>query len=261
MASLRVFIGQVLALAIVAAVIANAQFGKIAPEIIEGAPDEKYDMAQMIEPDCAPPFERLESLIESNDEINCFMPPGEWSGVDLFVMGPSLFILLSGRIKLARVGTKQDRFYKGSFVAGVLIFSIAVMDRLGVLPTQVNSNGLADLIPLTVPPWGVQILIALIGCLLMMGPKYWEAEGVVQASENINKRRAFADEFRSKFGSTAVPLHARAGSDQRITRSKILQRDSHLQMRKNSNKGLKVYATCPFCSGGGCPKCGGKGTL
>ena len=41
MANLRVFIGQVIALAIVVTVSANAQFGAIAPEVITGAPNEK----------------------------------------------------------------------------------------------------------------------------------------------------------------------------------------------------------------------------
>lgn len=261
MANLRVLIGQVIALAIVVSVSANAQFGSIAPEVIEGAPNEKFDMSQMIEPDCSPPFDRLELLIADGSETNCFLPPGEWSGVDFMVMGPSLFILLSGRIKVARVGTKKDRFYKGAFAAGVAVFSIAIMDRIGVLPTQVNSNGLADLIPLDLPPTGVQIGIAAVGCLLMMGPKYWEAEAITQATETISNRRTIAQEFRTKFGSEALPLHTRAGSNQRISRSRILQKDSHLKMRKQTAKGLKVYATCPFCSGGGCTKCSGKGTL
>ena len=261
MANLRVFIGQVLALAIVVTVSANAQFGAIAPEVITGAPNEKFDMSQMIEPDCSPPFDRLELLLAEGSETNCFIPPGEWSGVDFMVMGPSLFILLSGRIKVARVGTKKDRFYKGAFAAGVAMFSIAIMDRLGVLPTQVNSEGLSDLIPLDLPPLGVQLGIAAVGCLLMMGPKYWEAEAITQATESVSKRRNIAHEFRTKFGSETLPLHARAGSNQRITRSKILHKDSHLKMRKQTAKGLKVYATCPFCSGGGCAKCGNKGTL
>jgi hypothetical protein len=261
MGKLRVLIGQLIALSIVVFVAANAQFGVIAPELIEGASDQKYDMSRMSEPDCAPMFDRLEELIAEGSQTNCLVPPGDWTGLDFFMMGPSLFILLSGRIKFARVGTKKDRFFKSAFSDGVVIFSIAVMDRLGLLPTQVNSGGLADLIPLAIAPWVVQISIALVGCLLMMGPKYWEAEAIAQAGESITKRRENAQQFRQKFGTVATPLHARAGSNPRINRSKILQRDSRLHMSRGSSKGIKVYATCPFCSGGGCTKCNQRGTL
>lgn len=261
MASVRVFIGQLIALTIVVVVSANAQFGVVAPKMIEGAGDEKYDMSRMSEPDCAPMFDRLEELIAEGSETNCLVPAGEWTGMDFFMMGPSLFILLSGRIKFARVGGKKDRFYKAAFAAGVVLFAIAVLDRLGILPTQVNSTGLAALIPLSVAPWVVQILFALVGCLLMMGPKYWEAEAITQAGESIGRRREAAHQFRAKFGSVVTPLHARAGTNQRINRSRILQKDSHLHMRRGASKGVKVYATCPFCSGGGCGKCNHKGTL
>lgn len=262
MASLRILIGTLLAVAIIAGVTANAQFGVLAPEIIDGAPNEKIDLSQITEPDCLPPFEQLEELIAEGSPTTCFAVAGEWSGMDFFVMGPSLFVLVSGRIKLARVGTKQDRFYKGAFVAGVFFFSMAVMDRLGVIPVQIDSNGLADLIPggFISALW-LQIFVALFGCVLMMGPKYWEAEGVTQANQKITKRRDHANEFRAKFGSVAAPLQLRTGSNKRITRSKILQKDSRLHMRKKGTKGVKVYATCPFCSGGGCKKCNQKGTL
>lgn len=262
MASVRVLIGTLLAVAIVAAVAANAQFGVLAPEIIDGAPKEKLDLSQLTEPDCLPPFERLEALLAEDSATTCFVPAGEWSGMDFFTMGPSLFVLISGRIKLARVGTKQDRFYKGAFVAGVFLFSMAVMDRLGVIPVQIDSNGLADLIPggFISALW-LQILVALSGCVLMMGPKYWEAEAITQANEKITKRRTMANEFRTKFGSVAAPLQMRTGSNKRITRSKIMQKDSRLQMQKKKNNGVKVYATCPFCAGGGCKKCKQKGTL
>ena len=261
MGRLRVLFGQLLALSIVVFVTANAQFGAIAPEMIEGAGNQKYDMSRMSEPDCAPLFDRLEELIADGSETNCLVPPGEWSGLDFFMMGPSLFILLSGRIKIARVGTKKDRFYKTAFSAGVVLFSIAVLDRMGVLPTQVNSNGLAALIPIAVAPWVVQILLALVGSLLMMGPKYWEAEAITQAGDSIGKRREAAHQFRQKYGSVSTPLHARAGSNQRINRSRLLQRDSRLHMGRGAGKGIKVYATCPFCNGGGCEKCDFKGTL
>ena len=107
MANLRVLIGQVIALAIVVTVSANAQFGAVAPEIITGAPNEKFDMSQMIEPDCSPPFDRLELLLAEGSETNCFIPPGEWSGVDFVVMGPSLFILLSAESRSHVLGPKK----------------------------------------------------------------------------------------------------------------------------------------------------------
>jgi len=261
MASLRILIGRLLAVAIVAIVAANAQFGVVAPKIIDGAPEEKYDVSRMTDPDCAPLFERLEQLVADGSEINCFVPAGEWKGMDFFLIFPSLFILISGQIKLARVGAKDDRLYKATFVIGVMIFCLAIMDRFGLVPVEVGSPGLAAFVPLDVPSWVVQIAIAFIGCTLMMGPKFWEAEAVTNASETITKRRDAARQFRTKFGSVSTPLHARSGSNTRITRSKILQKDSRLHMRRKPGRGIKVYATCPFCSGGGCSKCGLKGTL
>ena len=74
MGRLRVLFGQLLALSIVVFVTANAQFGAIAPEMIEGAGDQKYDMTRMSEPDCAPPFDRLEKLIADGSETNCLVP-------------------------------------------------------------------------------------------------------------------------------------------------------------------------------------------
>ena len=94
MASVRVFIGQLIALTIVVVVSANAQFGAVAPKMIEGAGDEKYDMSRMSEPDCAPMFDRLEELIAEGSETNCLVPAGEWTGMDFFMMGPSLFLSL-----------------------------------------------------------------------------------------------------------------------------------------------------------------------
>ena len=261
MANIRLLIGQLLALGIVVAVVANAQFGVISPKIIEGAPTEKYELSAMTEPDCAPLFDRLEELVADGTDTNCFRPAGEWSGMDFVLLGPFLFILVSGRIKFARVGTKKDRSYKGAFVAGVFLFSMAVMDRLGIIPTQVDSNGISDLLPIALSPLYVQIIVALVGCLLMMGPKYWEAEAITVTNEKITKRRDIAREFRTKFGSVATPLQLRSGTNKRINRSKILQKDSRLHMMKKPGKGLKVYATCPFCSGGGCSRCGDDGTL
>ena len=81
MASVRVFIGQLIALTIVVVVSANAQFGAVAPKMIEGAGDEKYDMSRMSEPDCAPMFDRLEELIAEGSETNCLVQQGsglEW---------------------------------------------------------------------------------------------------------------------------------------------------------------------------------------
>jgi flagellar basal body-associated protein FliL len=261
MANIRLLIGQLLALGIVVAVVANAQFGMLSPKIIEGAPKEKYEFSAMTEPDCAPLFDRLEELVADGTDTNCFRPAGEWSGMDFVLLGPFLFILLSGRIKFARVGTKKDRTYKGAFVIGVFFFSMAVMDRLGIIPTQVDSNGISDLLPIAISPLYVQIIVALVGCLLMMGPKYWEAEAIAKTNEKITKRRDIANEFRTKFGSVATPLQLRSGTNKRINRSKILQKDSRLHMMKKPGKGLKVYATCPFCSGGGCSRCGNDGTL
>lgn len=261
MASLRILIGRLLAVSIVVFVVANAEFGVVAPKLIEGAPAEKYDFAEITEPDCAPPFERLKQLVANDSPINCFVPAGEWTGMDFFLIFPSIFVLISGQIRFAMVGAKDDRMYKATFVVGVMIFCLAIMDRLGLVPVQVGSPGLAAFVPINVPPLAVQLGIAFVGCILMMGPKYWEAEGITSASDKISKRRDAARQFRTKFGSVSTPLNARSGSSSRITRSKILQKDSRLHMRRKTRKSIKIYATCPFCSGGGCSKCEMKGTL
>ena len=95
----------------------------------------------------------------------------------------------------------------------------------------------------------------------MAGPKYWEAEGIEQARTRLTKRRDLADTFRGPFGSVKMSLGSRSGTTNRIARSNLLKKDSQLHMRRTTSKSIKVLATCPYCKGGGCSKCGQTGTL
>ena len=96
--------------------------------------------------------------------------------------------------------------------------------------------------------------MAIIGALLMRGPKYWEAEAIDLTNKRLERRREVAEKFRSTYGTISKPLPELHGKQQRVAKSPLMYKDSRLVMQRSSNS-VKVKATCPYCKGSGCDKC------
>ena len=258
MGGLRRNIATIVGIAMVAFVVANVQFGIVAPQIIDGADNTKMDVLKMMEPHCA--ISEIEGeLAEGNDSF-CLSDPGDWNGADFLLLAEGLFLVFVGKFKLPQKGRWAKRIRRLAFVTGCTLFGLAILDRLEVLPTAVNSEGISTLIPLDVSPLVVQLGMALIGAFLMRGPKYWEAEAIDLTNKRLEGRREVAEKFRSKYGTIAKPLPELHGKQQRVAKSPLMHRDSRLSMGRSS-KSLKVHATCPYCEGGGCKKCTFKGLI
>ena len=242
-------LGTIVGGAIIAFVIANVQFGAVAPMAIDGADDTKLDVLMLSDPTCS--FEAIEAEIVSMGESYCLGEKGQWSGADILMLGEGLVIILAGRLELPQNKAWAQRVRKIGFIIGCTFFSFAILDRLGWLPSAANSEGLADLFPLDVSPWLVQIGFAVVGAMLMRGPKYWEAEAVSQTREKLEKRREKAGKFRGSFLNK--DKHDKKTLE-RHERSRLLSNDSSLSMKRRRSN-LLVMATCPYCQGAGCKKC------
>tara|TARA_B000000565_G_scaffold58245_2_gene38633 strand:- start:213 stop:995 length:783 start_codon:yes stop_codon:yes gene_type:complete len=258
MGVIRRYIAPAIGILMTAFVVVNVQFGLIAPEIIDGAGPAKLDVMKMLEPHCA--ISEIELELSQGSDSFCLGPVGEWNGADFLLLGEGLFILLVGRFKLPQKGRWAVRIRKIMFVTGCSFFGLAILDRIGVLPTAVGSEGIATLIPFDVSPLFVQIGLAVIGAFLMRGPKYWEAEAIDQTNKRLEGRREIAEKFRSTFGTTTNPLSELEGKQKRVARSPLMHRDSKLSMSR-SKSNIKVKATCPYCKGGGCKKCDWTGVI
>ena len=258
MGVIRRYIAPAIGILMTTFVVVNVQFGLIAPEIIDGAGPAKLDVMKMLEPHCA--ISEIELELSQGSDSFCLGPVGEWNGADFLLLGEGLFILLVGRFKLPQKGRWAVRIRKIMFVTGCSFFGLAILDRIGVLPTAVGSEGIATLIPFDVSPLFVQIGLAVIGAFLMRGPKYWEAEAIDQTNKRLEGRREVAEKFRSTFGTTANPLSELQGKQKRVARSPLMHRDSKLSMSR-SKSNIKVKATCPYCKGGGCKKCDWTGVI
>ena len=256
MAGLRRKIATLFGIAIVLFVLCNVQFGIVAPMAIDGAPNSKIDVLKMTEPHCS--FDSISENINGGGQSYCLGQTGDWDGADFIMLLEGLVLIFAGRFKLPRGAGWMKRSRKLAMVTGGVLFLLAILDRLLLLPTPVNSTGLAELMPIAVSPWMVQIGIAIIGALLLRGPKYWDSEAQQHTQTSLERRREVANKFRSTF--TQQPSAIEAGSLATARTSKLLRNDHNLSMRK-SRHGVKVLATCPYCAGGGCKKCSQKGTL
>ena len=239
-------------------VIANVQFGMVAPQIIDGAGNVKVDVLKMLEPHCA--ISEIEGELANGNDSFCLAPAGDWNGADLLLLAEGLFLVFVGRFKFPQKGRWAKRIRRLGFITGCTLFGLAILDRLQFLPTTVNSEGIADLIPLNVSPLAVQLGLAVVGAFLMRGPKYWEAEAIDLTNKRLERRRLVADKFRSKYGTVTKPLPELHGHQKRVSRSALMHRDSKLTGRRSSNS-IKVHATCPYCEGGGCKKCNYSGII
>lgn len=256
MAGLKKKIATLLGIAIIAFVISNVQLGIIAPIAIDGAPNSTLDVLKLTEPQCS--FDEISSNLESSGQSYCLGSTGDWGGADFVMLLEGLVMILAGRFKLPKGAGWVARSRKLAMVAGGVLFSLAILDRLQLLPTPANSTGLAELMPIDVSPWMMQIGIAILGAILLRGPKYWDSEVQQSTQTSIEQRRVVANKFRSTFTpqSSAVSSESLAVS----RTSNLLKRDHNLSMRKSSY-GVKVFATCPYCAGTGCKKCANRGTL
>ena len=257
MGGLRRNIATIIGISMVIFVIANVQFGLVAPELIEGADNSKIDVLKMLEPHCA--VSEIESELAQGNDSFCLGNSGDWSGADLLLMAEGLFLIFVGKFRFPQHGRWAKRFRRMSFVGGCTLFGLAILDRLEYLPKSVSSEGIATLIPLDVSPLAVQLGMAIIGAYMMRGTKYWEAEAIDLTNKRLEKRREVADKFRSKYGTAAQPLSELHGKQQRVARSPLMHRDSRLTMQSNSSQ--SVQATCPYCDGAGCKKCNFSGSI
>ena len=91
-----------------------------------------------------------------------------------------------------------QRLRRVMFLAGAMLFSLAVLDRLALLPGTASSDGLVELVPFIKQGWFFQLVIAFIGVMLMRGPKYRESE----FAEIQQGRRAKVTEHRQAFVNT-----------------------------------------------------------
>lgn len=251
---MRRILGTVVGGAIVLFVLANVQFGAVAPMAVNGAEGYKLDVMMMADPACG--FETIENDLETMNTSFCLGEQGEWSGADLLMFAEGLVILLAGRLELPQNKAWAKRLRKAGFIVGCMFFSLAILDRLSVLPSSASSESLADFFPFEISPWIVQISFAALGAFLMRGPKYWEAEAVVQTRDKLERRREKAGVFR---GSFSKEKHDEKALD-RVERSRFLQRDKNLAMKRRRSK-ILVMATCPYCQGAGCKKCNQLGVF
>lgn len=235
-------------------VVANVQFGAVAPRVIDGAEGQKLDALLMFEPSCS--FSAVEEELRSTGSSYCLGQVGQWSGADILMLMEGLFLFVYG-FELPQNKAWAKRLRKIGFIMGAVLCSLAVLDRLSILPTSASSEGLADLAPFPIQAWVVQILFAVIGVLLIRGPKYWEAEAVVQTRDKLERRREKAGKFRDSFFQSEK--HDKKTLD-RSSRSRFLQKDQNLVMSRRRSK-LLVMATCPYCKGAGCSKCNQNGVF
>ncbi|MGB0593549.1 MAG: hypothetical protein ACPG81_00020 [Poseidonia sp.] len=235
-------------------VIANVQFGAVAPRVIDGAEGTKLDALLMFEPSCS--FDAVEEELRLNGNSYCLGEVGQWSGADLLMMMEGLFLFVYG-FELPQNKGWARRLRKAGFMVGCVLCTLAVLDRFSLLPTSASSDGLAALFPFPVAGWVVQIMFAVIGVLMIRGPKYWEAEAVAQTRDKLERRRQKAGVFRSSFFDKEK--HTKKTLE-RSERSRFLRSDKDLAMsRRRSN--LLVMATCPYCKGAGCKKCNNHGVF
>ncbi len=235
-------------------VFVNVQFGSVAPYFIDGAEGYKLDALLMFEPSCS--FDIVEQELRDTGTSYCLGEVGQWSGADVLMLMEGLFLFVCG-FELPQNKSWARRLRKVGFIMGSVLCTLAVLDRLALLPTSASSEGLATLFPFPVQPWVVQILFAVFGVILIRGPKYWEAEAVAQTRDKLERRREKAGAFRSSF-FTSEKHNKR--SLERVERSRFLQSDKDLAMSRRRNN-LLVMATCPYCQGAGCKKCNQNGVF
>lgn len=245
MGKLRRRIGTLLGLGIAAGAWVNVERGSLAPMLVSGAPNAKLDIIRMSDPGCS--VSQIGMHLQTFGQSHCFGELGTWTGADLMLIAEGGILLLAGTARMPRSPKMAKRIRRVMFITGAMLFSLAILDRLTLLPGSASSEGLVELVPFINQAWLFQLLVAFIGMMLMRGPKYRESE----FAEVQQSRRAKVDENRLAF------IHAhRNGSTEGHSR---LARGPTRPMRTRSSP--LVRATCPYCKGSGCDRCDALGTL
>jgi hypothetical protein len=245
MGKLRGRIGTLLGLGLGAAAWVNVERGSIAPLLVDGAPNGKLDIIRMSDPGCR--LNQIALHLDTFGQSHCFGELGTWTGADLMLMAEGGILVLAGVARMPRNPKHAQRVRRAMFLAGAMLFSLAVLDRLALLPGTASSDGLVELVPFIRQGWFFQLVIAFIGMMLMRGPKYRESEFI----EVQQGRRAKVNEHRQAFMSTH--RSKTASSQPRLARGPTRP------MRTRSSP--LVRATCPYCKGSGCDRCDALGTL
>ena len=244
-----------LGLATIVFVIANVHFGMVADNVVEGAGTARLDVLRLADPGCTIP--EMEKEIQETGTAFCLGEKGTWGAADIFLLFWGILIVTAGRFRMPSDPRLAKRIRRVMLVSGAVLFALALLDRFELLPTSANSSSISDIIPFPLDPWMVQILFAIIGAMLMRGPKYEvsEFEQNYQRLENEReKERRVQQVFNEKARSMSASREGLA------RRSRLLDRDAHLVPFRTRNS-PKVRATCPFCKGAGCKECRWTGVV
>ena len=245
---LRKVIG-LLGLATIAFVIANVHFGIVADNVVEGAGTARLDVLRLADPGCT--ISEMEKEIQETGTAFCLSEKGTWGTADILLLIWGILIVTAGRFRMPSDPRLAKRIRRVMFTSGAVLFGLALLDRFQVLPTSANSESMLDLIPLPLAPWMVQILFALIGALLMRGPKY-EVSEFEENYRRLESEREKEHRVQQVFNEKARSMSA--SREGLARRSRLLDRDAQLVPFRTRNS-PKVRATCPFCKGGGCKEC------
>lgn len=245
MAGPRRLIGLGLGLGLLVFTWMNVEQGSVAPRLIDGAPASKLDVIRMSEPSCS--LQGIASHLENFGQSHCLGEVGTWSGADLMMVAEAVIILLAGVVRMPRSPGLARKIRRVMFATGGTLFGAAVLDRFGLLPANMRSDVLVDLVPFITQGWVLQLVVAFIGVMLMRGPKYLESEfNEIQRTrrEKVTaNRQAFVDAHRASDGTAA---------------SRLLQTPTR---PRSTHSSPLVRATCPFCMGKGCERCDSLGTI
>ena len=170
---LRKLIG-LLGLATIVFVIANVHFGVVAENVVQGAGSARLDVLKLADPGCTIP--EMEKEIQETGTAFCLSEKGTWGTADILLLFWGILIVTAGRFRMPSDPRLAKRIRRVMFTSGAILFGLAVLDRFQALPTSADSESIADLIPFPLDPWMVQILFAVIGAMLMRGPKYEVSE-------------------------------------------------------------------------------------
>ena len=128
-------------------VVANVQFGEVAPRVIDGADGYKLDAMLMFEPSCSPSM--VEQELRDSGTSYCLGEVGQWSGADVLMLMEGLFLFVYG-FELPQNKAWAKRLRKAGFIMGSVLCGLALFDRMGWLPSSASSAGLADLSPIPI---------------------------------------------------------------------------------------------------------------
>ena len=245
---LRKLIG-LLGLATIVFVIANVHFGVVAENVVQGAESARLDVLKLADPGCTIP--EMEKEIQETGTAFCLSEKGTWGTADILLLFWGILIVTAGRFRMPSDPRLAKRIRRVMFTSGAILFGLAILDRFQALPTSADSESIADLIPFPLDPWMVQILFAVIGAMLMRGPKY-EVSEFEENYQRLEHERQKEHRIQEVFNEKARSM---AASQEGVARrSRLLDRDAHLVPFRTRNS-PKVRATCPFCKGGGCKEC------